>query len=89
MTSETMDSYKIALPSGLSSKGVDSCITFCTNISRPIAFEGLSKDTCCELLSTMLNWNFANFRACASPESYLVRATIAEDSNPKSETDKQ
>jgi hypothetical protein len=89
MTDDTMDSYKIALPSGLSSKGVDSCITFCTNSSRPKTFEALSKNTCCELLSTMTNWIFTNFRACASPESYFVRATIAEDSNPKSETDKQ
>jgi hypothetical protein len=88
-TCETMDSYKIALPSGLSSKGVDCCITFCTNSSRPIAFDGLSEDNCHELLSTMLNWNFTNFRACASPENYLARATIAEESNSKSGTGMQ
>jgi hypothetical protein len=84
MTYETMDSYKIAFPSGMSSKGVDCCITFCTNSSRPIAFDELSKDKCRKLLSTKLNWNFANFRACTSSESYLVRATIADDSNSKS-----
>jgi hypothetical protein len=88
-TYETMDSYNIALPCGLSSKGVDCCITFCTNSSRPIAFDGLSKDNCRELLSTILNWNFANFRACASPESYLVRATIVDNSNSKSGTGRQ
>jgi hypothetical protein len=54
-----------------------------------ITFEGLSKDTCSELLSTMLTWNFVNFRACTSPESYLVRATIAENQKPTSETNKQ
>jgi hypothetical protein len=86
---DNMDSYKVALPSSLTAGCIDTCITFCTNNSRPITFEGLSKGTCSELLSSMLNWIFVNFRACASPESYLVRTTTADNSKSLSENGKQ
>jgi hypothetical protein len=88
-TYDNMDSYKVALPPGLAVECIDSCITFCTNSSHPRTFEGLSKGTCGELLSSMLNWIFVFFRACASPESYLARATTADNSHPESENCKQ
>jgi hypothetical protein len=45
---EIMDSYKVALPSTLTSNNLDTCTTFCSNNSRPITFPGLSKDICSE-----------------------------------------
>jgi hypothetical protein len=72
---EVMDSYKVALPSTLTSTNLDSCTTFCSNNSRPITFPGLSKDICSELLSNLLNCIYTNFRACSSPENLLERAT--------------
>jgi hypothetical protein len=81
-TLDTMASYKVALPANLSMRKLDSCTTFCSNSSRPITFEGLSKDTCHELISNMLHWTFTNFKACA-------RATIADSVNPSSETEEE
>jgi hypothetical protein len=85
---EIMDSYKVALPSTLTSTSLDTCTTFCSNNSRPITFPGLSKDTCCELLSNLLACIFSNFRACSSPENLLVRTTDNSDC-PQSETREQ
>ncbi len=85
---EIMDSYKVALPSALTSNSLDTCTTFCSNNSRPITFPGLSKDTCCELLSNLLACIFSNFRACSSPENLLVRTTDNSDC-PQSETREQ
>ncbi len=39
-----------------------------------MTYNGLSKDRCHELLSSLLNCLYANFRACASPKDYLERA---------------
>jgi hypothetical protein len=82
---DTMDMYKVALPSNLACKDLDSCTNFCTHNSRPITFPRLSKDSCGELLSNLLNHVCTNFRACPSPEKFLARAT---DTNylSKSET---
>jgi hypothetical protein len=38
-----------------------------------MTFNGLSKDRCVELLGSLLNCVFANFRACSNPEDYLKR----------------
>jgi hypothetical protein len=70
---EVMESYKVALPSTQQCLTIDSTITFCSNNSRPVTCTGLSKDRCCELLGSLPNCLFSNFRACASPEEYLVR----------------
>jgi hypothetical protein len=88
-TLETMDAYKIALPVSLASATLDASITFCSINSRPITFNGLSKDNCSELLSSMLHWLFTFFRACASPENFLVRATTAPPQNIPSENGEQ
>jgi lysophospholipase L1-like esterase len=72
-----MDTYKVALPSSLNSTVLDTVTTFCTNNSRPVAFPGLPKDICGELLGNLLETIFNNFRACQSPENLLVRATSA------------
>jgi hypothetical protein len=85
---EVMDSYKVALPSSLTVSGLDSCTTFCTTNSRPITFQGLSKDNCSELLSILLTCVFSNFRACPSPENILVRTTTPT-AQPLSETSVQ
>jgi hypothetical protein len=82
---EVMDSYKISLPSTLTANSLDTCTTFCSNNSRPITLLGLSKDTCCELLSNLLACIFSHFRACSSPENFLVRMTDNRDC-PQSET---
>ncbi len=74
---ETMDTYKVALLSSLNSMVLDTVTTFCTHNSRPVAFPGLSKDICGELLGNMLKYIFNNFRACQSPENLLVRTTTA------------
>ncbi len=74
---ETMDTYKVALPSSLNSTVLDTVTTFCTNNSRPVAFPGLPKDICGELRGNLLETIFNNFRACQSPENLLARATSA------------
>ncbi len=73
-TLANMDTYKVVLPSSLSSAALDGCTTFCSQSSRPITFGRLSKDNCCELLSSLLNLISKDFRACSGPESYLARA---------------
>jgi hypothetical protein len=85
---EAMDSYKIALPSSLNSAVLDTVTTFCTHDSRPVAFAGLPKDNCCELLSSMIGHIFRTFRACQSPKSFLVRTTTAS-CGTRAETDGQ
>lgn len=50
ITLEVMESYKLALPSTLQCKAINSTITFCSNNSRPVTYNGLSKDRCRELL---------------------------------------
>jgi hypothetical protein len=72
-TLEVMESYKVTLPSTLHCTNVNSTITFCSNNSRPVTCTGLPKDRCCELLGSLLNCLYSNFRACASPEDYLAR----------------
>jgi hypothetical protein len=85
---ETMDSYKVALPSSLNSAVLDTVTTYCTHDSRPVAFPGLPKDNCCELLSNMLGYIFNTFRACQSPENLLARTTKA-NCGTRAETDVQ
>jgi hypothetical protein len=82
---DVMDSYKVALPSSLNAESPDTCITFCLHSSRPITTAGISKDTCSELLSFLLEQVFNNFRACADPESYLGRVDYAQNSRLSSE----
>jgi hypothetical protein len=88
-TLDVMDSYKVALPSSLNVESPDVCITFCSHSSRPITTTGLSKDTCDELLSFLLEQVFVNFRACADPESYLGRVDQAQKNSMTSETHEQ
>jgi hypothetical protein len=88
-TLDVMDSYKVALPSSLNVESQDTSITFCSHSSRPITTSGLSKDTCDELLSFLLEQVYVNFRACADPESYLVRVDHAQKNNMTSETTEQ
>lgn len=71
-----MDKYKVVLPSSLSSPALDNCTTFCSHSSRLITFSGLSKDNCSGL-SSLLNLISKDFRACSSPEIYLIRASSA------------
>jgi hypothetical protein len=73
---DVMDSYKIPLPSTLASVKLDKTVTFCSNNSRPVVFNGLPKDRCSELLGSLLKFLYENFRACACPESYLGRADV-------------
>jgi hypothetical protein len=70
---DIMESYKLLLPSTISVATLDKCVTFCSNSSRPMTFNGLSKDRCVELLGSLLNCVFENFRACSNPETYLER----------------
>ncbi len=71
---ENMDAFKVILPSSLASPNLDNCVTFCSNSSRPNNMHGFSKDSCDELLRSLLTSFYTNFRACTSPESYLARA---------------
>jgi hypothetical protein len=84
-TLEVMDSYKVALPSTLTSTKLDRTITFCSNNSRPVVCNGLPKDRCCELLGSLLKFLFENFRACARPETYLGRADVTINQSEKNE----
>ncbi len=78
-TLDVMETYKLALPSSLAARTLDRTVTFCSNNSRPVTCNGLPKDRCRELLGSLLNFLFENFRACSRPETYLVRA----DETPK------
>ncbi len=73
-TLDVMDSYKLALPSSLATRTLDRAVTFCSTNSCPVTCNGLPKDRCRELLGSLLNFLFDNFRACSRPETYLVRA---------------
>ncbi len=74
---EVMETYKQLLPSTLFCGSLDKVVTFCSHNSRPVTFKGLPKDRCCELLSLLLTCIYENFRACSSPEDYLVRADVS------------
>jgi hypothetical protein len=76
---EVMESYKVVLPSSLTTRSLDKPVTFCSNNSRPVTFLGLPKGRCGELLGSLLKCIYDNFRACLRPENYLARA----DSNAK------
>jgi hypothetical protein len=66
-TLDVMDSYKLALPSSLATRTLDRTVTFCSTNSRPVTCHGLPKDRCRELLGSLLNFLFENFRACSRP----------------------
>ncbi len=51
-------------------------MTFCSNNSRPVVFNGLPKDRCDELLGNLLTCIYENFRACDRPENYLERVDV-------------
>ncbi len=74
---DVMEAYKVIVPSSLSAPQLDNVMTFCSHNSRPITCKGLSKDRCGELLGTLLNHIHVNFRACTSPENFLVRADVS------------
>jgi hypothetical protein len=71
---DVMETYKIVLPSSLQCSNLDNVITYCSHNSRPVTCNGLPKDSCAELLSSLLKEIHENVRACSSPEKYLVRA---------------
>ncbi len=71
----SMDAYKIPLPVGLNINAPIQSTTFCSGSSRPVTLLGLPKDTLFELLGTLIKTIHGNFHTCASPESFLVRAT--------------
>jgi hypothetical protein len=71
---DVMETYKIVVPSSLHCGKLDNVVTYCSNNSRPVTCNGLPKDSCSELLSSMLQEIHENFRACQSPENYLARA---------------
>jgi lysophospholipase L1-like esterase len=71
---DVMETYKIVMPSSLYCGTLDNVVTYCSNNSRPVTCNGLPKDSCSELLSSMLQEIHDNFRACQSPEIYLARA---------------
>jgi hypothetical protein len=73
---DTMETYKVVLPSDLTMRSLDHVVTFCSNSTRPVTFKGLSKDLHGELLGTLLSLIFENFRACLRPEEYLVRVDV-------------
>jgi hypothetical protein len=73
---EVLESYKTPVPSSLNSRTLDKIMTFCSNNSRPVVFNGLPKDRCDELLGNLLSCIYENFRACDRPESYLARADV-------------
>jgi hypothetical protein len=74
-TLSAMDAYKISLPVSLNISAPVQSTTFCASSSRPVTLQGLPKDTLCELLSTLIKTIHGNFQTCASPESFLARAT--------------
>jgi hypothetical protein len=66
-TLDTVETYKLVLPSTLHARLLDRPMTFCSNNSRPMTFNGLSKDSCSELLGLMLANIHEKFRACSRP----------------------
>jgi hypothetical protein len=83
---DVMESYKVLVPSSLQCRTLDMPLTFCSSSSRPVTFLGLPKDRCDELLGSLLNTVFSNFRACPRPEEFLARAA---ENTKKSETSEQ
>ncbi len=83
---DVMESYKVLVPSSLQWRTLDKPLIFCSSSSRPVTFLGLPKDRCDELLGSLLNTVFANFRACSRPEEYFARAA---EITKKSETCEQ
>jgi hypothetical protein len=77
-TMDSMDTYKLALPPSLIPGAPLASITICSIGSRPNTFPGLSKDNCSELLRLLIATIFTNFRACESPEMFLVRTDNAQ-----------
>jgi hypothetical protein len=75
-TTDIMETYKVVLPSRITTIALDQAVTFCSNSTRPVVFKGLPKDLQSELLGTLLNLIFDNFRACSRPEEYLARADV-------------
>jgi hypothetical protein len=73
-TLDTVETYKLVLPSTLHARLLDRPMTFGSNNPRPMTFNGLSKDSCSELLGLMLANIYEKVRACSRPEKYLVRA---------------
>jgi hypothetical protein len=71
---DVMETFKIVMPSNLQCGNLDKVVTYCSNNSRPVTCNGLPKDSCDELLSSMLQEIHENFRACQGPELYLARA---------------
>ncbi len=86
---DTMDTYKLALPPSLIPGAPLASLTFCSTGSRPNAFPGLSKDNCSELLRLLIATIFTNFRACESPENFLVRTENAQNKTTVPENPEQ
>jgi hypothetical protein len=63
-------------------------MTFCSNNSRPVVFNGLPKDRCDELLGNLLSCIYENFRACDRPENYLERADVGQHISENKNTKK-
>ncbi len=81
-TLSAMDAYKIPMPVGLSISAPVQSTTFCSSSTRPVTLHGLPKDTLCELLSTLIKNIHGNFHTCASPESFLERASSMVSTEP-------
>ncbi len=71
---DVMETYKIVMPSNLQCGNLNNVVTYCSHNSRPVTCNGLPKDSCDILLSSMLQEIHENFRACQGPEVYLARA---------------
>jgi hypothetical protein len=81
-----MDTYKVALPQGLSELSPVCSLTFCAVSSRPVTLKGLPKDTLSELVGTLLHTVNRDFQTCSNPENFLVRDFMTEE--PGTETQK-
>jgi hypothetical protein len=55
---DSMETYKLVLPTSLLSRNLDTTDTFCSRNSRPVIFKGLSEDNYCELLNILLGYIF-------------------------------
>jgi hypothetical protein len=86
---DSMDTYKLALPSSLQPNAPLNSITFCSTSSRPNAFPGLSKGDCRELLRLLIATIRSNFMACADPEILLARIDQALGNKTLSEIREQ
>jgi hypothetical protein len=83
VTLPNMDTYKVALPQGLSELSPVCSLTFCAVSSRPVTLKGLPKDTLSELVGTLLHTVNRDF---SNPENFLVRDFMTEE--PDTETQK-